>query len=200
MKKLFLSGAFITLFTITSFAQLEKGDWIGGVSGNVGFSYNSSDTRFFSLSLNPYAMYLLSKNFAVGLNLDYSFNYTKTYYPFSQTGSEIIKYSSNSLLFAPIIRKYFGSTKYRPYIGITTGLSMYQMPSITPISTDVAKSTDFGYILNPEAGISYWLNDKVFFDVKASYDLVNHNRIGDYHSIDLKIGVGIKIGNSASGK
>jgi len=200
MKKQALSIAFITLLTLTSFAQLEKGSWIGGVSGNVGFSYNSSDIRYFSLSLNPYAMFLVSNNFAVGLNADYSYDHTKTYYPFSQTGTEFVKYSTNSLLFAPIVRKYFGTGKYRPYVGITTGLSIYQTPSFVPTSTDVAKSTDYGYILNPEAGVSYWLNDKVFFDLKASYDLVKHNRIGDYHSIDLKIGIGIKLGNSSAGK
>ena len=200
MKKQVLSIAFITLLTLTSFAQLEKGSWIGGVSGNVGFSYNSSDIREFSLSLNPYALYLVSNNFAVGLNVDYSFLHTKSYYPFSQTGTEFVKYSTNTVLFAPIVRKYFGTSKYRPYVGITTGLSIYQTPSFVPTSTDVAKSTEFGYILNPEVGVSYWLNDKVFFDLKASYDLIRPNRIGDYHSIDLKIGIGIKLGNSSAGK
>jgi hypothetical protein len=35
---------------------------------------------------------------------------------------------------------------------------------------------------------------KVFFDLKASYDLINYNLNGAYHAVDLKIGVGIKIG------
>ena len=199
MKKQFLSIAFIMLLTLTSFAQLEKGSWIGGVSGNVGFSFNSSENRFFSLSLNPYAMYLVSKNFAVGINLDYRYSFVKAYSYF-QAESEIIKYSSNSLLFAPVVRKYFGNSKYRPYIGFTTGLSINQTPGFVPTSSDVTISTDFGYILNPEVGISYWLNDKVFFDLKASYDLIKHNRIGDYRTVDLKIGIGIKLGDSSEGK
>jgi len=71
MKKLVLSIAFIALFTFTSFAQLEKGSWIGGVSGNVDFTFlKSSSNQAFSFNLNPYAMYLVSKNFSVGLNLD----------------------------------------------------------------------------------------------------------------------------------
>jgi outer membrane protein W len=200
MKKLVLSIAFITLLTLTSFAQLEKGSWIGGVNGNVDFTFlKSSSNQAFSFSLNPYAMYLVSKNLAVGLNADYSYSFVK-YNSTSQTGSDLVKYSSNSLLFAPVVRKYFGNSKYRPYIGLTTGLAIYQTNSFVPTSPDVSKTTNFGYFLNPEAGISYWLNDKVFFDMKASYDLVNYKRNSDYHSVDLKIGIGIKLGNSSPAK
>ena len=199
MKKLILSIVFITLVAITSFAQLEKGSWIGGVSGNVNFNFRPSDTKYFSVNLTPYAMYLVSKNFAAGLNLDYNYDFVK-YYSFFQTESELVKYSTNSLLFAPVVRKYFGNGKYRPYIGLTSGLAMYQTISFSAPSWDVSKSTNFGFFLNPEAGISYWLNDKVFFDLKASYDLINYNRHGDYHTVDLKIGIGINLGNSSQEK
>jgi hypothetical protein len=200
MKKQFLSIALIAFLSFTSFAQLEKGSWIGGVSGSVDFSFRkSSSNRAFFCSLNPYAMYLVSNNFAVGLNLDYSYNFSKYNYT-SQTGSELIKYSTNTIMFAPVVRKYFGNSRYRPYLGITTGLAIHQTNSFVPTSPDVSKSTNFGYFLSPEAGISYWLNDKVFFDVKASYDLINYNLNGAYHAVDLKIGVGIKIGKSTPKK
>jgi outer membrane protein W len=200
MKKLVLSITLITLLSLTSFAQLEKGSWIGGVNGNVDFTFlKSSSNRAFSFSLNPYAMYLVSKNLAVGLNLDYSYDFVK-YYSSFQTESELVKYSTNSLLLAPVVRKYFGNSKCRPYIGLTSGLAMYQTISFSAPSWDVSKSTNFGFFLNPEAGISYWLNDKVFFDLKASYDLINYNRSGDYHTVDLKIGIGIKLGNSSPEK
>jgi hypothetical protein len=196
MKKLCLSITLITLLTLTSFAQLEKGSWIGGVSGNVDFTFlKSSGNRAFSFSINPYAMFLVSKNFAVGLNLDYSLDFVK-YSSSFQPGSEPVKYSSNNLLFAPVVRKYFGNSKYRPYIGLATGLEIYQPISFAAPDWDVTKSTNFGYFLNPEAGISYWLNDKVFLDLKASYDLINNYRQGDYHTVYLKIGIGIKLGNS----
>jgi len=199
MKKLVLSIAFIILLTLNSFAQLEKGSWIGGVSGNIGFGFNSSDSRFFSVDLNPYALYLVRNNFAVGLNLDYSCDFVK-YYSIFQAESELVKYSTNSLVFAPVVRKYFGNGRYRPYIGLTTGLEIYQSISFAAPDWDVSKSTDFGFSLTPEAGISYWLNDKVFFDLKASYDLINNNRAGDYHTVYLKIGIGIKLGNSSTEK
>jgi hypothetical protein len=200
MKLLILSISFVALLTSSSFAQLEKGNWIGGVGGNVGLSFlKASNNRAFSGSINPYALYLVSKNFAVGLNVDYSYNFVK-YNSTSQSGSELIKYSSNTLLLAPVVRKYFGNSKYRPYFGITTGLAMDQYNSFTPTASDVVRTTYFSYVLNPEAGISYWLNEKVFFDLKASYDLVKSNRRSDYHSIDLKIGIGIKPGNSSQEK
>lgn len=199
MKTLFLSIAFIALLTLASFAQLEKGTWIGGVSGNVAFSFKPSDTKFFSLNLNPYALYLVSKNFAVGLNLDYTLDFVK-YSSAFQAGSEPAKYSSNNLLFAPVVRKYFCSSKYRPYVGIATGLEIYQPISFAAPDWDVTKSTDFGFFLNPEAGISYWLNEKVFFDLKASYALINSGRLEDYHTVDLKIGIGVKLGNSSAEK
>lgn len=189
MKKLFLSIAFIALLALTSFAQLEKGSWIGGVSGNVDFTFlKSSSNQAFSFSINPYAMYLVSNNFAVGLNLDYSYVFVK--YSF--------EYSTHELLLAPVIHKYFGNSKYRPFIGLATGLAMYQTISFAAPDWDVSKSTNFGYFLNPEAGISYWLNDKVFFDLKASYDLINYDKNSDYHTVDVKIGIGIKLGNSTT--
>ena len=188
MNKLLLSITFITLFTLSSFAQLEKGSWIGGVSGNVDFTFlKSSSNQAFSFSLNPYAMYLVSKNFAVGLNLDYNYDFVK--YSFES--------STHKLLLAPVIHKYFGNSRYRPYVGLATGLAIYQTNSFAAPDWDVSKSTNFGYFLNPEAGISYWLNDKVFFDLKASYDLINYDKNSDNHTVDLKIGIGIKIGNPA---
>ena len=193
MKKLLLSIAFITLFTLSSFAQLEKGSWIGGVSGNVDFTFlKSSSNQAFSFSLNPYALYLASNNFALGLNLDYSYDFVKYY-----SGSEPVKYSSNNLLLAPVIRKYFGNSRYRPYVGLSAGLGIYQPVSFPYPEYDVSVSTDFGFFLSPESGISYWLNDKVFFDLKASYNLINYKNVGDYHTVDLKIGIGVKLGNSA---
>jgi len=191
MKTLFLSIAFITLITFTSFAQLEKGSWIGGVNGNDDFTFlKSSGNRAFSFSLNPYAMYLVSKNLAVGLNLDYDYDFVK--YSF--------EYSTHKLLLAPVIHKYFGNNKFRPFIGLATGLAMYQTNSFAAPDWDVSKSTNFGYFLNPEAGISYWLNDNVFFYHKASYDLINYDKNSDYHTVDFKIGIGIKLGNSSQEK
>jgi len=140
MKKIVLSIAFITLLTFTSLAQLEKGSWIGGVSGNVDFTFlKSSSNRSFSCNFNPYAMYLVSKNFAVGLNLDYRYVYAK--YSF--------EYSTHEFLLAPVIHKYFGNSKYWPFIGLATGLAIDQSVSVDPESFDVSKSTNFGHFLNP---------------------------------------------------
>jgi hypothetical protein len=201
MKTLFLSVAFIALLTITSSAQLEKGSWIGGVSGNVGFSHStSSSNHSFSYGINPYVMYLMSKNIAVGLNVDSRNAIWKNEYSFGDGLTETNRYYYNSLFLAPIIRMYFGNKQFRPYIGVTTGLSLDHTRNMGSTLFGDSKTTDFGFFLNPEIGISYWLNDKVFFDFKASYDLLNSNRIAGYRTADLKIGIGIKIGNPSTEK
>jgi hypothetical protein len=191
MKKLFLSFAFLVLITISSFAQLEKGSWIGGVNGNLSIAGRSSGTQYLSWSFNPYAMYLVSKNLAVGIEMDNGFTHYKGSY---QDGAEAYmqKGMYYRLQLAPAVRKYFGSGKVRPFVGLSTGLIMEHMHGYSGSDEQTNTETGFGYYLAPQAGISWWMNDKVFMDLKASYNLMD--AYFGYNTMDIKIGVGIKIG------
>jgi hypothetical protein len=195
MKKLFLSFAFLALITISSFAQLEKGSIIGGVNGNFSLSTNTPEIKLISWSFDPYAMYLVRNNLALGLSLDNSFQFGDSHYSYENEHSRQTIYN---VKFAPTIRNYFGSGKFRPYIGVKTGLALYYYKN--NFSSDsysyIDKSSHLAVFLNPEVGVSYWLNDKVFFDLKASYDLLNSYKDANYgfKSFDVKLGIGIKLG------
>lgn len=193
MKKLFLSFAFLVLITISSIAQLEKGSWIGGVNGNLSIAGRSSGTQYLSWSFNPYAMYLVSKNFAVGVDMDNGFTYYKGNY---QDGSE--SYSMHgttySLQLTPTVRKYFGNGSVRTYVGLSTGVLMEHMRGYSSYDEHTTTETGFSYYLAPQVGVSWWVNDKVFLDMKASYNLMDSYFGSGYHTFDLKIGVGFKIG------
>jgi len=195
MKTIFIAIAFLVILSASAFAQLEKGSWIGGVSGNIGYSYSSSSVNHvFSFGINPYAMYLVHKNIAVGLNLDSRNAFGKSQYVYVDGQPETIKHSYNSLLVAPIVRLYFGSRKFRPYVGVATGFAMTHEKFTGSTLSEDSKYSDFGFFLNPELGASYWLNDRVFLDAKASYDLIKSDRLGGYRTLDIKIGVGLKLG------
>lgn len=70
MNNLLLAISFLFVLTTSLFAQLEKGSWIGGVTGSFGLGGRSSSSRIITWSFNPYAMYLISKNLAVGIDMD----------------------------------------------------------------------------------------------------------------------------------
>jgi hypothetical protein len=84
-------------------------------------------------------------------------------------GHDIINYSSSALKFAPVVRKCFGSCMYRPYLGVVTGWEMNHSKTNSTTEPKVSKSIDFGFYITPEAGISFWLNDKGFLNLNASH-------------------------------
>jgi len=193
MKKLFLSFVFLALITIPSIAQLEKGNWMGGVNGNFSIGGRSSSSRFLTWSFNPYAMYLVRKNLAIGIEMDNGFTHYKVNY---QYGAEayLQKGTDYRLQLAPTVRKYFGNGRVRPFVGLSTGLIMEHMRGYSAFDERTTIETGFGYYLAPQAGVSWWINDKVFLDLKGSYNLIDTYFGSGYHTLDIKIGAGLKIG------
>jgi len=193
MRKLILSFAFLALISFPSIAQLEKGSWIGGVNGSFGIGGRSSVSRIITWSFNPYAMYLVSKNLAVGIDMDNGFTYYKGTYQ-DATGS----YPQNGMFYrlqlAPAVRKYFGNGKVRPFVGLSTGLQMQHIHNHYGQDGQTTTKTGFGFYLAPQAGVSWWVNDKVFLDLKASCNLMDYNYGSGYHTLDMRIGLGFKIG------
>lgn len=197
MKKILFLIA-LSLCTVLSFAQLEKGSFIGGVNGNFGFSETDEHVEI-NGSFNPYALYLLRNNLAVGLSLDTRYNAYK-FRDIDSTGALLYySYESGSygLYLAPVVRKYFGTGNLRPYIGVTTGMAIYYNWFFEENTDNNFEESQFAFLINPEVGVSYWMNDKVFFDLKASYDLLNPYKIDDfniYKRLELKIGFGVRFG------
>ena len=193
MKKLFLSFTFLTLITVSSLAQLEKGSYIGGVYGNFSIMGRSSGTQYLSWGFNPYAMCLVGNNLAIGMDMDNRFTYFKSTYQ-DGSGNYSMLGSSYNLQLAPIVRKYFGNGQVRPYAGLSIGVIMEHMHNYSSFETQTTTETGFSYHLAPQVGVSWWINDKVFLDLKASYNLMDTYFGSGYHTFDVKIGAGFRIG------
>jgi len=186
MRKITLALFILCLGTTDLLAQLEKGEVIGGVSGNINVAKTSSGSYAgLGLTLNPYALYLVEKNIAVGLSFEDQFGYAR----FSDSDGRRQFIRNNDLRLAPEFRKYFGTSKLMPFAGLSTGLVLQHIKSSE--MTDV--SNNIGFFFSPGAGFSWWLNDRTYFDLKARYDMINTNYPKHYCSFNINIGIGFKI-------
>jgi hypothetical protein len=186
MRTIILSFFIFTLGVTEVSAQLEKGQLIGGVSGNLKGTFSSSNDYFgIGFRLNPYALYLIEKNMALGLSFEDELGYAR--YNNSDGRRQLIR--NNNLRLGPEFRKYFGTSKLMPFAGLSTGL-VFQHNKHSEWSN---VSNNFGFFLAPEAGFSFWLNDKTYFDFKARYDLINTNYPKHYRSLNVNFGIGFKI-------
>ncbi|MDO8896846.1 MAG: hypothetical protein Q7V19_04290 [Bacteroidales bacterium] len=184
MKKQILLSCILLIGATASYAQIEKGSTIGGMNGNFSFQSTHSANSL-NFGFNPYALYFVKENFALGLSIENNFSMFKT-----KTASYNREVKTFELLITPEMRKYFGTGKLMPFIGLSTGLHFYQFYHSDPHP----KGNPYNFYLAPEAGLSWWLNDKVFIDLKAKYDLINTNRGSGNHTINVNIGIGFKLG------
>lgn len=193
MKTLIFTIALLLILSTTVTAQLEKGTWIGGVNGTFGFAGRTTSYRTLSWSFNPYAYYLISRNLAIGADIQNSFfTYKRTYTDASSSYSS--REMSYSARLSPTVRKYFGKGALRPFVGLSTGLEYWYVKGNYSFDNSTYKESDFSYFLTPLAGFSWWMNEKVFLDVKASYGLIDSFYGNSNRNLNLNIGVGIKLG------
>lgn len=192
MKTVLMSTVFFVVLTISGFAQLEKGTWIGGINGSLGFSGNSSYYHSIRWSFNPYGMYLIRKNLAVGIELNNKFRYDN--HSYNDGTSNAFSYEGKSYTFqlAPTVRKYFGNGRFRPYVGLSTGLVLYNYNYNYSDQVYNHTGTRFGYFIAPQVGASWWINSKVYLDMNASFNFILSKNLPSL--VDLKIGAGFKIG------
>ncbi len=162
-------------------AQIEKGNFIGGINGN--FSYNHLHGRNSTMfGLNAYGLYALENNLATGLSIESAFSFSKLNVPGSS-------HTSYGFVFTPELRKYFGSGSVTPYVGLASGFVYNYFDSEIP---GFVGFKDFDFQLAPLAGISFWINEKVFFDIKAKYDLISPSQPGS--PLNINFGIGFRIG------
>lgn len=186
MRTIILSLFILSLGVTDVSAQLDKGQIIGGISGNLNGTLSSTnDYLGIGLRLNPYALYLIERNMALGLSFEDEFGYAR----FNHSDGQRQFTRTNNLRLAPEFRKYFGTSKLMPYAGLSTGLVFQHIKFIE--RTD--SSNDFGFFLAPQAGFSWWLNDRIYFDLKARYDLINSNYPNHIRSFNVNFGIGFKI-------
>ncbi len=185
MKKVLIIIA-ISLFSMYSYGQLNKGGWIGSFQGSGGaVKYN--DYKSSSLKLQPSVMYLISNNLALGLNVSTSFESYKL------PSVNDIRYNQRSFALetGPVLRKYFGSYKLKPYAELGIGWNYSQ-----------SKSTNYEYLWNdhrlyvkPALGLSYWISNNVSIDMNVNYDINAGHSLFRYDDWRLNIGISVKLGD-----
>lgn len=185
MKKQILAAGLLLIVATASFAQIEKGSFVAGVNGNFVLDKNSSRT-IGSMALNPWALYFVKDNLALGISVENSLLFSRN------IESNNFSATSFELLLTPELRKYFGEKKLKPFIGISTGLRYSFHKYGDELSITKFSSPDF--YLAPEAGLSWWLNDRVFLDVKLSYDLSEKISGSNWNRLNMNVGIGIKLG------
>jgi hypothetical protein len=171
MRKITFLLALGLLFSFPTFAQLEKGYWIGKIQGGL-----STELQWQNVVINfqPEAMKLVARNLAVGLQFDYE------YFKF-------ISLHGQNLDMSALVQKYFGNKPFKPFIGLSTGAGMGIAKNTSSGSTS---TTDIVFLLNSTIGISWWLNENACIDLSAGYGI--RDKVDSFDGI--KLGVGFKFG------
>lgn len=195
MKTIFSLIALVILVAFSTYAQLDKGYWIGNISGLPGANGRSSSIGNISFSLNPEVMKLIGKNTALGMSIDFQFSRDKYYGNGSVTPTETFINRYTSIELGPVIRKYFGKKSVKPFVELSTGIKMSSYRGINnPYYTD---HTNFDHFLKPSIGVAWWMNDKISLNLSAEYNILNFS-----HSYfkGFKFGIGFRFGNPTMNK
>ncbi len=187
MKKIITLMCFC-LIAGYSFAQLEKGGWIITLEGNGKFSNYRENFKSSSLYIKPGVMKLLAKNLALGINIRV-LSERHIYPPFPDSGSIVYKEKTFSLEAGPVLRKYFGDYRLRPYAEMGIGFEI-QNTNYFRNNNKTLSGSSFGVHIRPMLGISYWINENVSVDLKGGYD---YNMDNPYDNWILNLGFSLKL-------
>ena len=142
------------------------------VGGNA--SLNTGDGEFF-YNISPQAGYFVAKNFAVGVNLDYS------HVKFDNPGGD---FKHSTLGIGPLTRYYFGSSNIRPFVHAEYNYLSFKQTS----PSQTFKENGSSYFLG--GGLAAFVNRNVAIEGLAGY---SHQSVDDQSSggFSLRIGFGV---------
>lgn len=170
MKKLLLS--LLILLSISSvFAQTEQGKFLVGASSNLNFVTNSSRDFFDGEDVNrvskantyqisPVIGYFVADNISIGLALNLSGASTKFTSDFGENESK-----NNSFSISPFFKYYFTEGNFKPFFGGGVGLGTGKFERIT----NGFESKSLSVFFNLNAGVAYFINDKVSIELGLNY-------------------------------
>jgi hypothetical protein len=164
MKKLKLFTALLLLTTITTTAQITKGNWM--VGGNGSFSYNKSETKntsgglqqnsaslpYYYVVLEPNVGYFFLNNFSTGMK----FNYTAVFSE-GQTFSQ----EAANISVAPFVRYYF--------LKDVKTINLFFEPSYYYTFGNIY--TSYSTMTRLKFGTVAFLNNSVGIEAGLSYDV-----------------------------
>lgn len=188
---------FLLSVTIVSFGQTEKGNMLlgGGIDlSNTKFDNDDFNQReTFVLSLNPSISYLVIDNFAIGVNIPFSYS------KLSIDGNDARRSSNVSI--GPKVRYYFDFDRIAVFteMSYSVGSGEVEMTFIDVLSGEKNAITEkySSSIFDAGLGLSYFLNKNIALESifsynqrKTNYDNDSFsNSDSDQSSISLKIGM-----------
>ncbi|MFA8298617.1 MAG: outer membrane beta-barrel protein [Hyphomicrobiales bacterium] len=147
MKHISFIILFITAFSLSSYAQTEKGKIFGGINSNIGGFYNSTNHKYkddvsiytkerainhsFGFNFNPELGYFVANNLVVGV--DFGYNYSQREEIDIETGHDNngneflidkVKYKTKStqIKVGTFLRYYFLKGQFKPFVKANIGL------------------------------------------------------------------------------
>ncbi|MVM29934.1 outer membrane beta-barrel protein [Spirosoma sp. HMF4905] len=156
----------LLLIQLSVKAQTQKGRWNAGVS--IGqFSYQKDDvSNSFSGSISPTVGYFVATNFLLGIGVPLSYS-TQNYSGYSIIRNE----HAISIGASPFARYYVGSSKLKPYVGISYSLSHANFHNENSLNTpSESNSESNSTTLTPSLGLAYFLNQNISLDAQLGYN------------------------------
>ncbi len=188
MKKKFL--LIILAFSINSFAQTQKNNWVVGASSALGFNSSQYDysndygqetkNKFNQFDVNVTGGYFVINNLAVGLDISYrnSVN-TINSYRFDPAGNSIgykQKSKGNSISMMPFVSYYFANdSKFYPYLSGGAGFDTSKYKYYSDANFD-SSSKNNAFTWKVKGGVSYFITPAIALDFGLSYDQVKYKK------------------------
>ena len=165
---------FVTLYTLTSFSQTEKGSYMIGVGSNLNFnaSYNTVKGAGYSrdagsekaVNISSEIGYALKTNFFVGMYFNYAYQ---------DTDDEDFGYESitNTVSAAPYFKYYFSENNIKPFLIASYGLGTLWGKSkfVFNNNNSFSDSKRNYYTFNFGGGVSYFFNKNINVELSLKY-------------------------------
>lgn len=211
MKRKLLSTAILTLCISASiFAQVEKGNWFLGGSGNLEFMASKEKIKsggtttdggkYTNFNFRHQVGYFIIDKLPVGLSFDFNYDKQKNTDPDSE-------YKWTSFIVGPFVRYYIADLEgFMPYAEVSMGIGSGNNKYTYNGDSNDDKYGMFAYRLG--AGATYFVTENVGIDLFIGYAnsqekykaVVDASRAeGDdviykYGGLDFKIGFVLSIG------
>ncbi len=178
-------------------AQTEKGKFL--IGGQSSFEFNSlksktqyetntvDNGKYRNIAISPECSYFFSRNIAFGLEIPFSFS--KQIYDAQYT-------NTTSIQFIPFLIKYFGESKYKPYLMGGVGPGWGKTKSHMSSDTDYTYTSKL-FTWEVGGGLAVFLNENVALDFGAGYGYSsskNHDDFLNTDEKDIRSGIGFSIG------
>ena len=188
MKKNYL--LIILAFSINSFAQTQKNNWVVGASSALGFNssqydYNNDYGKETKHKINQFDVnvrggYFVINNLAVGLDISYRNSVsTLDSYHFDFMGNSINhkqKSKGNSISMMPFVSYYFANdSKFYPYLSGGLGFNSSKYKYYSDANYDSSSKND-AFTWKVKGGVSYFITPSIALDLGLSYDQVKYKK------------------------